>query len=59
MSENHELSKNAQRDYLWVERAKNGDEQAFNEILTSYKDAIYYLVLKMVKSRCQNGQRKQ
>ncbi|MBO4603003.1 MAG: sigma-70 family RNA polymerase sigma factor [Salinivirgaceae bacterium] len=51
MNENHEFSKNAQRDFLWVERAKNGDEQAFNEILTCYKDSIYYMVLKMVKSR--------
>ncbi len=51
MSANPEFSDKAKRDFIWVERAKNGDEQAFNAILTNYKDSIYYLVLKMVKSK--------
>jgi len=51
MSINPEFSEKAKRDFAWVERAKSGDEQAFNAILTYYKDSIYYLVLKMVKSK--------
>lgn len=51
MNGDAEFSAKAKRDFELVKRAVAGDELAFNEILAEYKDSIYYLVLKMVKSK--------
>ncbi len=44
------LSEKAQYDYLLVESAKTGDQKAFAELMGRYRDAIYFLLLKMVNS---------
>jgi len=45
------LSDKALQDYELVQRALNGDEQAFTRLLSRYKDAIFFMLLKMVNSR--------
>lgn len=44
------LSDKAQQDIELVERAKKGDQQAYAELLGKYRDAIYYMLLKMVNN---------
>ena len=38
----------AERDYLLVIKATKGDQQAFAELLEYYREAIYFMLLKMV-----------
>lgn len=45
------LSDKAQQDILLVEQALTGDEKAFAKLLSKYKDAIYYMMLKMVNNK--------
>ena len=45
------LSEKARLDYELVHRALNGDEHAFTRLLARYKDAIYFMLLKMVNNR--------
>ena len=45
------LSDKARQDYELVQRALEGDEKAFTRLLARYKDAIYYMLLKMVNNR--------
>jgi RNA polymerase sigma factor (sigma-70 family) len=45
------LSEKAREDYELVLRALEGDEKAFTRLLSRYKDAIYFMLLKMVNSR--------
>ena len=45
------LSEKANQDYLLVQAALKGDETAFNRLLSRYKDAIYFMLLKMVNNR--------
>ena len=45
------LSEKAQHDYKLVRLAINGDETAFAKLLGRYKDAIYFMLLKMVNDR--------
>lgn len=51
MNINPDFSDKAKRDFILVERAQSGDEQAFNQLLATYKDSIYFMVLKMVRSK--------
>ena len=51
MNVNPDFSDKAKRDFELVSRAQNGDEQAFTALLSSYKDSIYFMVLKMVKNK--------
>jgi RNA polymerase sigma-70 factor (ECF subfamily) len=44
------LSDKARNDLLLVESAKNGNEKAFSSLLNRYRDAIYYMLLKMVNN---------
>ena len=44
------LSEKGQRDFDIIERAHNGDQMAFTQLLDLYRDSIYFLVLKMVNS---------
>jgi RNA polymerase sigma factor (sigma-70 family) len=44
------LSEKAQRDYALVQRAIKGDQKAYTELLDRYRDAIYYMLLKMVNN---------
>lgn len=45
------LSEKARHDYKLVKLAISGDEKAYAELLDRYKDAIYYMLLKMVNNR--------
>ena len=50
MEINPNFSEKAQKDYELVLRANKGDEKAYTEILSRYKDAIYFMILKMVNN---------
>jgi RNA polymerase sigma factor (sigma-70 family) len=45
------LSEKARQDYDLVKTALKGDEKAFARLLGRYKDAIYFMLLKMVNNR--------
>jgi len=45
------LSEKARQDYELVRAALEGDEKAFARLLNRYKDAIYFMLLKMVNNR--------
>ncbi len=51
MELNSQLSDKAQYDFALVEAALNGDEKAFAKLMSRYKDAIYFMLLKMVNNR--------
>lgn len=44
------LSKKAQFDIKLVKRAKNGDQAAYAQLMNRYREAIYYMLLKMVNN---------
>ncbi len=50
MEVNVNLSEKAQRDYMLVQRATEGDQRAYAELMGRYRDAIYYMLLKMVNN---------
>lgn len=46
------LSDKAIKDYKLVRRAvENSDQKAYAELMSRYKDSIYYMLLKMVNNR--------
>ncbi|MBN1990916.1 MAG: sigma-70 family RNA polymerase sigma factor [Bacteroidales bacterium] len=45
------LSEKAKLDLLLVEAAINGDQKAYAELLDRYRDAIYFMLLKMVNNK--------
>ena len=45
------LSEKARQDYSLVQEALKGNEKAFARLLSRYKDAIYFMLLKMVNNR--------
>lgn len=49
--QNLKLSEKARQDYELVRMAIEGDEKAFGKLLARYKDAIYFMLLKMVNNR--------
>jgi RNA polymerase sigma-70 factor (ECF subfamily) len=49
--QNLKLSEKARQDYILVQSALQGDEKAFARLLSRYKDAIYFMLLKMVNNR--------
>lgn len=51
MELNPQLSDKAQYDYLLVESALTGNEKAFAKLMSRYKDAIYFMLLKMVNNK--------
>ena len=51
MELNPQLSNKAQYDFLLVESALTGDEKAFAKLMSRYKDAIYFMLLKMVNNK--------
>ena len=50
MKVNPNLSDKAILDYELVLSAINGDQKAFTELLGKYRDAIYFMLLKMVNN---------
>ena len=51
MELNSQLSDKAQHDFLLVELALTGNESAFAQLMSRYKDAIYFMLLKMVNNK--------
>jgi len=45
------LSDKALHDYDLVQKALEGDEKAFTRLLSRYRDAIFFMLLKMVNNR--------
>ncbi|MBL7110805.1 MAG: sigma-70 family RNA polymerase sigma factor [Bacteroidales bacterium] len=50
MEINPNLSEKARHDYQLVVRAKQGDQQAYADLMGRYRDAIFYMLLKMVNN---------
>lgn len=50
MAINSNLSVKAQQDIELVDKARKGDQVAYGELLGRYRDAIYFMLLKMVNS---------
>ncbi len=50
MEINENLSLKAQQDIHLVDKARKGDQLAYGELLGRYRDAIYFMLLKMVNS---------
>ncbi len=50
MELNNSLSDKAQQDIELVNRAHKGDQQAYAQLLGKYRDAIYFMLLKMVNN---------
>ena len=51
MELNPQLSDKAQYDFSLVNAALTGDEKAFAKLMSRYKDAIYFMLLKMVNNK--------
>ena len=51
MEINPNLSDKAQYDYRLVLSAINGDQKAYEELFKRYKDAIFFMLLKMVNNK--------
>src|SRR6187200_3256750 len=51
MEVNPNLSEKAQVDYKLVQLAVKGDQKAYAELMSLYKDSIYFMLLKMVNNR--------
>ena len=50
MELNYGLSDKAQQDIELVNRARKGEEKAYAQLLGRYRDAIYFMLLKMVNN---------
>ncbi len=50
MEVNTNLSDKAQRDFVLVQQATRGDQKAYAELMGRYRDAIYFMLLKMVNN---------
>ncbi len=44
-------SESAHEDQHLVEKAKEGDQDAFSSLMSKYRDSIFFMVLKMVNNR--------
>lgn len=51
MDINQNLSEKAKNDLVLVELAVCGDQRAYAELLERYRDAIYFMLLKMVNNK--------
>ncbi|MGV8827605.1 MAG: RNA polymerase sigma factor [Breznakibacter sp.] len=51
MEINNNLSDKAKFDLILVDRAVAGDQKAFAELMGRYRDAIYFMLLKMVNNK--------
>lgn len=50
MALNDNLSDKARIDFDLVQRAAKGDQKAYSDLLGKYRDAIYFMLLKMVNN---------
>jgi RNA polymerase sigma-70 factor (ECF subfamily) len=51
MEINQNLSEKAKADLILVDLAIKGDQRAYAELLERYRDAIYFMLLKMVNNK--------
>jgi RNA polymerase sigma-70 factor (ECF subfamily) len=51
MEVNPNLSDKAQFDLELVEKAVDGDQRAYAELMARYRDAIYFMLLKMINNK--------
>ncbi len=51
MEINSNLSEKGKHDYMLVKLAIAGDQKAYAELLGRYRDAIYFMLLKMVNNK--------
>ncbi len=51
MEINPNFSENAKNDLRLVSRAISGEQKAYAELMARYRDAIYFILLKMVNNR--------
>lgn len=51
MEINPNLSEKAQEDFILVKEAIAGDQKAYAELLGKYRDAIYFMLMKMVSNK--------
>jgi RNA polymerase sigma factor (sigma-70 family) len=51
MEVNPNLSEKAQIDFKLVQLAIKGDQKSYAELMSRYKDSIYFMLLKMVNNR--------
>lgn len=51
MEVNPNFSENARNDFNLIINAKAGSQKAYAELMHRYKDAIYFMVLKMVNNK--------
>jgi RNA polymerase sigma-70 factor (ECF subfamily) len=51
MELNSQLSDKAKDDLILIELAMTGEEKAFAKLMSRYKDAIYFMLLKMVNNK--------
>ena len=47
MEVNNNFTENAKNDFQLVQKALNGDQRAYADLMQRYKDAIYFMLLKM------------
>lgn len=50
MEVNPGFSDKAQKDFELVKLAQNGSQHAFSELMTRYREAIYFMILKMINN---------
>ncbi|PWH81344.1 RNA polymerase sigma factor [Brumimicrobium oceani] len=50
MEVGNNLSEKGKKDLLIVNRAKDGDQAAFAELMNRYREPVYYMLLKMIKN---------
>ncbi len=51
MEINPNLSDKAKHDLELVNKAENGDQKAYAELMARYRDAIYFMLLKMINNK--------
>jgi RNA polymerase sigma-70 factor (ECF subfamily) len=50
MEVSNNLSDKGKRDLILVEKAKEGDQNAYAELMGKYRESIYFMILKMIKN---------
>lgn len=46
-----EFSEKAKKDFDLVERAKNGDQKAYGDLMHRYRKPVFHMILKMIRNR--------
>lgn len=51
MEVNNNFTENAKNDFQLVQKALDGNQRAYADLMARYKDAIYFMALKMVNNK--------